>query len=489
MKKKLVLLLTAAMAMSSLAACGSSGSGSAGTETSKAADASSEAAPAAASTAETTDTTEAATATTAATPSNPNATTVTFWNSWTGGDGDTLQALVDKFNKEQSDIFIDMTRTTSFGDMLQTNLPTGEAADLILLNSNDFNKYSSYLLAIDDIWDNTSLKKDDFSDTYMNMCYSGDALYGIPFQISTYMLYYNKDLLKAAGYGEDAIPKTFDEWTEAAQKITALSTSDKPVYGSGLFYCYSGQNQAAIQRFGTDYIITGDEQSGFKPNLLDNQAFADAMIWMKNLYDNGDNPKEKDIDSMMAAGQIGLEINGGWLKGTLDASDVNYGIAKVPTVKGDDQDDWALGDVNCFYITSSASDEEKLAAEKFIEWWMTGTGLEASDLTQNVDYSSMTPNAEWSISMCYLNAYKPTVESKEYQANQILVDLTPSDSAQVQMFAAPGTLFWSDVTTCQGDYVQDWVFNGPTNPTYDDVQDFFSTYQSDLEGYISEYYN
>lgn len=494
MKKKMVLVLTAAMAMSSLAACGStsstgtSTSGSSASSTTEEASAETETADAA-STEAAASTTEAAADTTEAGPSNPDATVVTFWNSWTGGDGDTLQALVNKFNTEQSDIYIDMTRTTSFADMLQTNLPTGEAADLILLNSNDFNKYADYLVSIDDIWDNTSLKKDDFSDTYMNMCYSDDTLYGIPFQISTYMMYYNKDLLKAAGYGEDEVPTTFDEWTEAAEKITALSTSDKPVYGSGLFYCYNGQNQAAIQRFGTDYVITGDEKNGFKANLLDNEAFANAMIWMKNLYDNGYNPKEKDIDSMMAAGQIGLEINGGWLKGTLDSSDVNYGIAKVPTVKGDDLDKWALGDVNCFYITSSASDEEKLAAEKFIEWWMTGTGLEASDVTSNVDYSNVTPNTEWSISMCYLNAYKPTVESAEYQANDVLVDLTPSDDAQVQMFAAPGTLFWSDASACVTDYVQDWVFNGPTNPTYDDVQDFFQGYQSDLEGYISDYYD
>ena len=81
-------------------------------------------------------------------------TTVVFWNSWTGGDGDALQALVTKFNESQNEVFVDMTRTTSFGDMLQTSLPTKEAADLILLNCNDLNKYGSYLLPLNDIWEN-----------------------------------------------------------------------------------------------------------------------------------------------------------------------------------------------------------------------------------------------------------------------------------------------------------------------------------------------
>lgn len=66
-------------------------------------------------------------------------------------------------------------------------------------------------------------------------------------------------------------------------------------------------------------MITGNEEDGFEANLLDNQAFADAMIWMKNLYDNGYNPQETDIDSMMAAGQIGLMTKRWMVKGTLDA--------------------------------------------------------------------------------------------------------------------------------------------------------------------------
>lgn len=413
-------------------------------------------------------------------------TTVVFWNSWTGGDGDTLEALVNKFNEESEDVYVDMTRTTSFSDMLQTSLPTGEAADLILLSTNEINRYGSYLRDMGDIWENTSLKEEDFSPAYMSMCYNDDTLYGIPFQISTYMMYYNKDLFEQAGV--EKVPTTFDEWTAAAEAVSALSTDDNPIYGSGLFYCYNGQNQSVIQRFGTGYLIEGDEENGFKANLLENQAFADSMIWMKNLYDKGYNPQEQDIDSMMAAGQIGVMTNGGWLKGALDASGVNYGVAMLPTVTGEDQKEYALADMASFMLTTSATDEEAAAAQKFIEWWMTGSGLAACETTNDVDYSNVTPNAEWSISMCYLNAYLPTSNSEEYQAVQILADLTPSETAQVQMFTAPGNLAYSDAASCQTDFVQDWLFNGPTDPTYDDVQEFFVNYQADLEDYISEYY-
>ncbi len=153
-------------------------------------------------------------------------TTVVFWNSWTGGDGDALQALVTKFNESQDEVYIDMTRSTSFGDMLQTSLPTKEAADLILLNCNDMNKYSSYLLPITDIWENTTLKAEDFSDAYLSMAKSGDELYGIPFQISTYMMYYNKDLLAAAGIEE--VPTTFDGWTRPPRRLPPCPPKRSP---------------------------------------------------------------------------------------------------------------------------------------------------------------------------------------------------------------------------------------------------------------------
>ena len=121
-------------------------------------------------------------------------TNVVFWNSWTGGDGDTLEALVNKFNEESDTVHVEMTRTTSFGDMLQTSLPTGEAADLVLQSTNEITRYKSYLRSMDDIWENTGLKEEDFSPAYLSMCYNDDTLYAIPFQISAYMMYYNKDL-------------------------------------------------------------------------------------------------------------------------------------------------------------------------------------------------------------------------------------------------------------------------------------------------------
>ena len=90
--------------------------------------------------------------------------TIDFWNSWTGSDGETLIAKVDEFNKTNPyGITINMDISSSFAEKLSTSLPTGEAAPLVLLGAADRFGYQEYLLDINDIWENTSLKETDFN--------------------------------------------------------------------------------------------------------------------------------------------------------------------------------------------------------------------------------------------------------------------------------------------------------------------------------------
>jgi len=116
--------------------------------------------------------------------------TIDFWNSWTGSDGDTLVAQVARFNKENPwGITINMDISASFVEKLTTGLPTGAAAPLVLLGAGDRFRYQEYLLPIDDIWENTTLKAEDFNDNSLDPCYIDSSLYGIPFQNSVYYMY------------------------------------------------------------------------------------------------------------------------------------------------------------------------------------------------------------------------------------------------------------------------------------------------------------
>ena len=115
---------------------------------------------------------------------------------------------------------------------------------------------------------------------------------------------------------------------------------------------------------------------------------------------------------MASAGQIGITVGGPWVTSGLDTAGVNYGIGLIP--QGD------AGDMNSvevigFAITTAASDAEKEAAYKFIEWWNTA------------DEDGNSPALEWSLQNGY-PAYTYSVqENEEYQSNEKLSAMSAAD--------------------------------------------------------------
>lgn len=179
--------------------------------------------------------------------------TIDFWNSWTGSDGETLIAKVDEFNKTNPyGITINMDISSSFAEKLSTSLPTGEAAPLVLLGAADRFGYQEYLLDINDIWENTSLKETDFNENAMSAMKIDDDLYSIPFQNSMYYLYWNKDLFEAAGLDPETPPQSYEEWTEMASKIT---DENKNIYGSGLIMSF-GNHQMCMMQMMSGRLVT-----------------------------------------------------------------------------------------------------------------------------------------------------------------------------------------------------------------------------------------
>lgn len=328
-------------------------------------------------------------------------TTVTFWNSFTGADGDMLVELVDRFNEENTDgITVEMDISSDFDSQLSTAFAANEGPTMILSSSAYRFTYGDYLQDVSDVFDKTELNKDDFIQSYLDYCSDGDSMYFVPFQVVGYYMYWNKDLFEAAGLDPDTPPANWDEWESFAASIT---NPDQNVYGSGISYDYAYQIAHIMQRFG-GLAVTG-EDGNWTANFENNEGYKEFLNMYKEMVDNGDNPLEADTDSMASAGQIGITVGGPWVTSGLDTAGVNYGIGLIP--QGD------AGDMNSvevigFAITTAASDAEKEAAYKFIEWWNTA------------DEDGNSPALEWSLQNGY-PAYTYSVqENEEYQSNEKL---------------------------------------------------------------------
>ena len=328
-------------------------------------------------------------------------TEITFWNSFTGADGDMLVKMVDKFNKENKDgIKVKMDISSDFDSQLSTALAAGEGPTIILSSSAYRFTYGDYLQDVSDVFDKTDLDKTDFIQSYLDYCSDDDKTYFVPFQVVGYYMYWNKDLFKQAGLDPETPPANWDEWAKDAAKIT---DSSKNIYGSGISYDYAYQIAHIMQRFGG--LAVTDDNGKWKANFENNAGYEKFLNMYKDMIDKGDNPVEADTDSMVSAGQVGITVGGPWVTAGLDTAGVDYGIGLIPQ---DDAGDMNSVEVIGFGITTAASDAEKEAAYKFIEWWNT----------QDKDGSS--PALEWSLKNGF-PAYTYSVQNNdEYKANKKL---------------------------------------------------------------------
>ena len=383
--------------------------------------------------------------------------TIQFWNGWTGSDGQVLMEYVDKFNETNKwNITVEMDMSSEFRDKITTAMAADAAPALILGNAADKYTYDGKLRKLDEIWDNTDIKKEDFVSSYLDSLSTDDGLYGVPFQISSYVMYWNKDLFEKAGLDPETPPATYDEWTEMAQKLT---DPDSHVYGSGLSYTNVGADACIMQMFGGLEVT---EQDGkWHANFENNQGYIDFVSWFKTQFDNGSNPTESDLDTMFVSNQLGLYITGAWLMADLNTYGINYGVTTlIETPEGGKQ---APSNTQCFMVTSSASDEEALAAERFISWWHTGNDDEAIEDT--AVYA-------WSDRIGYPTYYIPVADSEGYQNNANMKAITVTDSEYCMDSVAPGNFrAWAPILSGPlTQFFNTMTFDGDTSTVLEDCQ-------------------
>ena len=383
--------------------------------------------------------------------------TIQFWNGWTGSDGQVLMEYVDKFNETNKwNITVEMDMSSEFRDKITTAMAADAAPALILGNAADKYTYDGKLRKLDEIWDNTDIKKEDFVSSYLDSLSTDDGLYGVPFQISSYVMYGNKDLFEKAGLDPETPPATYDEWTEMAQKLT---DPDSHVYGSGLSYTNVGADACIMQMFGGLEVT---EQDGkWHANFENNQGYIDFVSWFKTQFDNGSNPTESDLDTMFVSNQLGLYITGAWLMADLNTYGINYGVTTlIETPEGGKQ---APSNTQCFMVTSSASDEEALAAERFISWWHTGNDDEAIEDT--AVYA-------WSDQIGYPTYYIPVADSEGYQNNANMKAITVTDPEYCMDSVAPGNFrAWAPILSGPlTQFFNTMTFDGDTSTVLEDCQ-------------------
>lgn len=138
-----------------------------------------------------------------------------------------IEGYAADFTKANPTIKVTPTYTGSYQDTLtkiQTTVDGGGAPpDVAVSLSTDLYtlKDGDYIIPLDDYIKTAEPSYiTDFYDAFMLNSKDGGKVYGIPFQRSTPVLYYNKDLFKEVGLNPEQAPKTWAEMVDMAKKLT-----------------------------------------------------------------------------------------------------------------------------------------------------------------------------------------------------------------------------------------------------------------------------
>ncbi len=310
-----------------------------------------------------------------------------------GGPDALIDALCEEYHKENPNVKVTPVYAGSYADTrtkVQAAIKGGNTPDLAIMFSIDL--YS--LLSMDAIADIDSFCTTDadkewlngFYDGFMMNSRDGETTYGIPWQRSTIVLYYNKDAFEAAGLDPEQPPKTWDELKEDAKKLTITENGQTTQYGIQIpsdGYAYWMLQTFCVEQNGFNLMNeTGTE------TYYDDERTAKGLEFWKSLADDGSMPEGivawATTPSDFLEGKTAMMYHTtGNLTNVKNNASFNFGVAMLPANESYGS---PTGGGN-FYIFKGVSEERQQAAFDFIKWmtddervaqWSIDTGYVAT---------------------------------------------------------------------------------------------------------------
>ena len=207
-----------------------------------------------------------------------------------------------------------------------------------------------------------------FYPAFMENSQTGGKTWGIPFQRSTIVLYYNKELFKEAGLDPNKPPANWKEMAEYGQKLTKRDASGKvtqwgvQIPSSGfpywLFQGLSTPNDAILMN------AAGTETYFDKPAVVEALQYwidltAKYKVQPEGIIEWGTTPKdffERKVAMMWTTT--------GNLTNVRSNAKFDFGVAMLPASKRRGS---PTGGGN-FYMFKQAKPEQQAAAFRFVKW-------------------------------------------------------------------------------------------------------------------------
>jgi multiple sugar transport system substrate-binding protein len=281
--------------------------------------------------------------------------TITWWTGQADQPQKILVSLAKEFEKDHANVTIKISSGAPTTDDLLQKVSAGFVSGDYPDVSYAYGSWAGELASSGRMLDITKkvaepdVKWDEFPVSGRETATPKGEVIGFPAVVDNLTLLYNKKLFDAAGVAHPTNDWTWDQFRDAAKKLT----------------------DPATQTFGTAYPVDGSEDTTWRfwPRLwqhggqildssnkkaaFDSQAGVDALDFMRSMAVTDKSvyldQTDQKFEPLFVSGQIGMIIDGPWLLYDLSQSETDYGVAFLPGVDGNHTtvsgpDIWALYD-------------------------------------------------------------------------------------------------------------------------------------------------
>ena len=227
--------------------------------------------------------------------------TLTYWGLWE--DSNVFQGILNDFHRQNPNITVVYTKEdpVKYTDRLLTRIQNGNGPDIFRLHNTWIDPLQNLLLPLPaDVIDTQNLQKNYFPVITKDIVRNG-AVYGIPLQMDTLVMYTNKDIFDHAGA---KIPTTWEDFVVVTKGLTVKDASGKIKTAGAAMGTYENITHAA------DIMSLLLLQNGADLKKLDgSQNAIDALNFYTSFSKTDDRVWDSTLDDSLtsfARGNVGI---------------------------------------------------------------------------------------------------------------------------------------------------------------------------------------
>lgn len=364
--------------------------------------------------------------------------TINFWHAMSGSRLKVIESIIENFNATHPEFEVKPLFTGSYAETLTKYVAaypskTGpnivqvyEVGTQTMIDSDAIIPVYQIPGMLEETWDWAQYV------IPISNYYSVDGnLWSMPFNSSTAMLYYNKDLFKAAGLDPNKPPSTWKEMEEYGEKLLASGLVDH-AYSTGWPDWIFEQALAIHDHL---YADNDNGRSGLAKKVLFNDDFGLMVFetWTR-LHDKGIyifGGSEYAPNSAFNAGQIAMLIQStSSLAGIIKACEFKVGTSFYPRFDGYPVGNSIIGG-GSLWVTKGQSKEELRGVWEFLKYigqkdiaieWHKGTGYFPAS---GAALKDLLDEGWFSADQAYLTAFLQILSGKRDTAASVGVRLGP----------------------------------------------------------------